>query len=142
MLIRKERCITMSYARLLTATNIAFIIGGVYFALLVALGETGFFSIVPVIMCFLSFALGVRDQWFFSEPWRLATAVFVLVLLVVQEGANAVVVTGVDLFTIGSIAVNGGVLLVFVGVALSCLRVITRGEEEGEMDAQTRKITA
>ena len=45
-------------------------------------------------------------------------------------------------FTIGSIAVNGGFLLVFVGVALSCLRVITRGEEEGEMETQTRKITA
>ena len=124
----------MSYARLLTATNISFIVGGVYFASLVALGETGVFSIVPMLLCVISFALGLRDQWFFSGPWRLATAVFVLVLLAAQEGANAVVVTGVDVFTIGSMAINGVFLLVFVGLALSCLRMMTRHEEEGERE--------
>jgi hypothetical protein len=122
----------MSYRDVLTITNIVFIIGGVYFVIVSALGEATIYSIVPAILCFISVTLSLREGLYFTGPWRVATAVSVLALLAGQEfsSLNGVIVS--NYYTIATVVLNGALFVLFCGVLLSTAREVTKLERREE----------
>ena len=130
----------MSLRSLISATNIAFLLGGVYFTSLAGLHESTVYSVVPALLCFVAFGLGVQTQWFLSGPWRTATAVLVVMLTVVQEAANLSLATASDYYTLGSTLINGVVLIVFLGVLLSTLKNVVREEEQEEEESGGKTV--
>ncbi len=122
----------MSLRDVFSVTNIVFIIGGVYFAAVTALGEATIYSLVPAALCFIAFALSLRENLYFAGPWRVATAVSVLVLLAGQEYSSFSSTSISDPYTVATIVLNGTFFVVFFGVLLSSAREITKREKEGE----------
>jgi hypothetical protein len=129
----------MSFRDVASVTNIVFLAGGIYFAAVGATGEATIYSIVPAVLCFVAFGLSFRENLYFAGPWRVATAVSILVLLVGQEISSFSSTSAFDPYTIGTILLNGALFVLFFGVLLSSAREITkqeRGEEE-EMIEET-----
>lgn len=123
----------MSYRDVLTITNIVFLIGGVYFAIVGVLGEATIYSVIPAVLCFIAVALSFRESLYFTGPWRVATALSVLILLAGQEFSSLSGGSISDYYTIATIVVNGALFVVFCGVLLSSAREVTKlenGEEE------------
>ncbi|MGI0078084.1 MAG: hypothetical protein ACRECH_00475 [Nitrososphaerales archaeon] len=120
----------MSFRTIVSSPNIVFLLGGVYFAALAGMRESTIYSVIPATLCFVAFGLGIQSEWFLSSPWRTATAVLVVVLLVVQEAANLSVETTSDYYTLSSTLINGIFLVVFLGVLLSTLKSSVSREKE------------
>ncbi len=123
-------------------TNIVFLIGGIYFAVLAIAGEATIYSLIPAVLCFISFGLSARLDLFFASPWRVATSVFILVLLIAQEIVAAS--AGFDVVTASSFLINGVLFIIFLGVALSVIREIakTKSKEEEEEGLEEEEETS
>lgn len=124
----------MSTRNVLTVTNIVLLIGGVYFLLLAALGQASIYSVIPAALCFISFVLAYRDDLFFSDPFRISTSVFVLILLIAEE-YSAFSAFAFNAVTVASIIVNGVLFFLFMGCTLSILRHLAKVREE-EMEEE------
>ena len=123
----------MSYKDVLTVTNTVFLIGGVYFAIVGVLGEATIYSVIPAVLCFVAVALSFREKLYFTGPWRVATAVSVLILLAGQEFTSLSGGSTSDYYIIATIVLNGALFVVFCGVFLSSAREVTKlekGEDE------------
>ena len=122
---------------LFSFTNIAYLVGAVYFIAVTALGESTSYSLAAAVLCLVSVPLSLKKEWFFSVPWRVATAAFVLVLFVVQIGevsANATSTSGA-----ASILINGALLLIFLGVLLSAIQDSVKKESEEEKEEEEKE---
>jgi hypothetical protein len=121
----------------LTITNIVFLIGGFYFAIVAALGEATIYSFVLVALCFVSFLVSFREGLYFAGPWRVATSTAVLVLLAGQEVVSLSSQVSSDSFTALIIVLNGILFVVFIGVLLSTSREVTKQKSsEEEMESE------
>jgi hypothetical protein len=123
----------MPYRDALSITNIIFIIGGFYFVIVAALGEATIYSLVPAVLCFISVALSLREGLYFTGPWRVATAVSVLVLLAGQELSSLSGTIVSNYYTIATIVLNGALFVIFLGVLMSSGRQVIKlkpAEEE------------
>jgi hypothetical protein len=141
-LIRSWFVHTLPSRSIFSVANIVFLVGGVYFAALVALGQSSLYSIVPAILCFISFGLALRSDLFFSAPFRLGTTIFVLVLLVAQE-FSAFSSSFINLFITATILINGCLFFLYFGCALSVIREIAKVKsEEGEEEEEVAKPRA
>ncbi len=127
----------LSSKELFTVTNVIFLAGGVYFALLAAIGQASLYAFAPAILCFISFAISLREDLFFANPFRIATAIFVLVLLFAQEYASLSTFI-FDSVVIASIIVNGVLFFLFIGCTLSVASGIVRVETEEEEEEEEK----
>ncbi len=133
----------MSAKQIISASNVAYLLAGVYYAALAVLGESTVYAVIATIICFISIALSYRKSWFFSGPWRVASSVFVLVLTVSQLISTSLAVTFSNV-EIGSAFINGAIFVVFLGVLISTSREvakITTEHEEKEAKKETKRIT-
>lgn len=131
----------MSARSAITPTNIMFILAGIFFLVIAATGEGSPYSAIATILCFISAALSLRKEWMFSSPFRVASSVFVLVLLATQLISES----GVTSFTTEaaiSIMLNGVLFVLFLGVALACLYDSVKKESEEEKKEEEREAEA
>lgn len=120
-----------------------FLLGGIYFALLAVLSETTIYTTIPAGLCFIAFGLGLKADWLFSSPWRVATAVLVIALTSVQEAANLSVESAGDIYIVSSTLINGIILVLFLGVLLQTLKnVVGRVREEGEDSTVQKQVSS
>ncbi len=113
-------------------------------AALAGLGESSVYAALGSVLCLLAFILSVKKSWFFTGPWRVASAVFVLVLSASQ-------IVSVSLSTVASSTVlisgivNGAIFILFLGVLLSAAKEISKKpheeEEEEEKKKEAKKLT-
>ncbi len=120
-------------------TNIVMLLGGIYFATLAGAHEATIYSIIPAILCFVAFGLGIQSKWLLSRPWRTATAAFVIILLVVQLAADFAVANASDYYAMASILINGALLILFLGVLLSTLKGSVTQERKERDEEQVRR---
>jgi hypothetical protein len=129
----------MSFRDVLTVTNIVFLIGGVYFVIVAVLGESTMYAIIPAVLCFIAIALSFQKSFYFTGPWRVATAVSVLILSVGQVVSSLSGGSTSDYYTIATVVLNGVLFILFCGVLLSSAREVTKlegGEEEKVEEAR------
>jgi membrane protein implicated in regulation of membrane protease activity len=115
--------------------NIIFIITGLYFAIVAAIGEGSVYIALGAVLCFVSVGLILEKDWFFSWPWRLATAAFSIVVLLAQLGADFTV-SNPSAVVVASILVNGILFILLVGVFLWNAKDLTTREEEEEEEEE------
>ena len=98
------------------------------------------YTAVGAILCFVAAALTYDLEWFFSEPWRVATVVFCLAVLVVQLGSNFLAPNPSGII-VASTIVNGILFVALLGVLLSTAKemVSREDEEEEEEERETKK---
>ena len=128
---------------LLTIPNIVFLISGIYFAIVAGLGEGSQYTAVGAILCFIAVGMAFEKDLFFAWPWRLATAAFAIVVLVVQL-SNDFSFANVTATVAASIIINGALFILFVGVLLWTGKDMTtreREEEEEEPETKKKKLT-
>ena len=133
----------MSARTILGASNVLFLIAGLYFAALAGLGESSVYGLVATIICFVSIPLSIKKSWFFSGPWRVAAAVFVLVLTASQLISDSMT-PRMSMVTIASGLINGVIFVLFLGVMLATTKDITKtvaNKEEDETRNKSKKIT-
>ncbi len=133
----------MSFKDILSPSSILFLVGGVYFAVIAAAQEGSIYSVIASILAFVSFGLSsFRTRSSFVSPWRIASALFIVVLLAAQVIADSSVgiSSGVVL---GGAALNIVLLIVFLGVLLASLYDIVKKEEkeEDEEGKPAKKLT-
>lgn len=119
-----------------------FILAGLYFVALAVLNESSIYVILASILCFSSAGLAVKKSWFFSIPWRVASAGVVLVLTVSQI-ISVVISPAVSSITVASELLNGALFILFLGVVLSSAKDIMKKapKEEEEEKKESRKLT-
>jgi cytochrome bd-type quinol oxidase subunit 1 len=124
---------------LLTFSNIVFIITGVYFALVAGLQQGPPYAAVGALLCFVAAALAYDLEWFFAGPWRVASVVFCLAVLVTQLGTNFLAVNPSSIIVISTI-VNVILFVALLGVLLtSAKEMVSREEEEEEEKEESEK---
>ncbi len=131
----------MSAKDALSVTNFVFLGGGVYFVVVAILGEATIYSIVPAVFCFIAFALSFAESAYISGPWRVATAVSVLIISAGQDISSIIGGSISDYYTIATILINGLLFVLFCGVLLSSAREITKLKTEEDEEA-TEEATA
>lgn len=119
-----------------------FLLAAVYFLGVAVLGEGSTYSVAGTVLCLLAIAAGL-SKTIVSDPWRVATASFSLVLFVVQIGANVTSEAAYSLTTAASTLINGALFILFLGVLLSTTRAMLRKvtEEEEETPKESKKLT-
>ena len=118
---------------LITATNVVYLLAGLFFIAVSALDEGSVYSVVAAVLCFVSIGLALKEQdWFFASPFRVATAVFVLALTITQLYADFSSPDPSALATAGSVVINGVLFIVFLGVTMVALHPILKLESEEE----------
>ena len=132
----------MSAKEVISPTNILFLVAGAYFLAIAGLNEGSFYSVVPAILCFVSFAVSFKSDWFFSAPWRVATSVLVLVLLVSQLISDSFVSNFISPSILASIMISGVLFVLFVGVTLAALFTLVRHESEEEKRIEEKEEEA
>lgn len=132
----------MSYRSAFTVTNIVFLIGGVYFALVAVLNEATVYTAFLSVLCFVSFIVSLREGLYFAGPWRVASATAVLVLLAGQEVVSFGAASTADFFTAATIVLNGVLFVVFFGVLLSCAREVTKQKTSEEAEEEGKEAEA
>jgi membrane protein implicated in regulation of membrane protease activity len=131
---------------LISIPNIIFIVTGLYFLAVAAIGEGSVYSVVGGLLCFISAGLAAEKDWIFSWPWRLATAAFSAVILVVQLGSDFTV-SNASAVIVASVLINGVLFLLMVGLLLVTAKdLVTREgeeeeEEEEEPEAKKKRLT-
>ncbi len=87
-----------------------------------------------------------RD-WFFAWPWRLATAAFSALVLLVQL-ASDFTVSNPSATIVASVLVNGALFILMLGVLLWTAKDMIGGkreeaedEEEEEKESKKKKLT-
>ena len=123
---------------LITVTNMAYVVAAIYFIVVAAAGEATPYSIGVALLCLISVGLALRKEWFFSVPWRVATAAFALILFLAQVlAASNETSTAAGL---GSLLINIVLLLVFLGVLLSTLHDSVKKESEEEKEEEEKEV--
>ena len=61
-----------------------FLLAGIYFAAVAALGEGSQYSAIGAIVCFIAVGLVLKKDLLITGPWRTATAAFSLVIFIAQ----------------------------------------------------------
>ncbi len=61
---------------LISIPNIIFIVTGLYFVIVAAIGEGSVYTAIGALLCFVSAGLVLVKDMVISWPWRLATADF------------------------------------------------------------------
>lgn len=119
-----------------------FLLAAIYFLGVAALGEGSTYSVAGTVVCLLAIAASL-SKTIVSDPWRVATASFSLVLFVVQIGANVTSEAAYSLTGISSTLINGAFFILFLGVLLSTTRAMLREatEEEEEAPKESKKLT-
>ena len=120
-----------------------FLLAAVYFLAVAALGEGSTYAVSGTALCLLAVVANLRKT-VVSDPWRVATASFSLVLFVVQLGADFTSKAQSNPSNIASTLINGAFFLLFLGVLLSTTRVMLRkatDEEEEETPKESKKLT-
>ncbi|MDA4111724.1 MAG: hypothetical protein OK439_04245 [Thaumarchaeota archaeon] len=124
--------------------NIIFIVTGIYFALVAGLQEGSTYTAVGAVLCFVAAGLAFEKDWFITAPWRVATAVFCIAVLVTQIAVNATAVNTSSV-VVASTIVNGAFFLLVLGVLLSAAKeMITREkpeDQEEEPESKKKKLT-
>lgn len=115
---------------LLSPVNLIFLIGGIYFGILVATRETAVVVLSAMVLCLISFILAYGPDYFLSSAWRTATSVFVIFILAAQVGENIIGFSNVNVYNLSSFVVNGAFLLFFVGTLLVSAKSLASQEEE------------
>jgi hypothetical protein len=133
----------LSAKELISPTNILFVIGGLYFLIVAALAESSVYASLGAFVCFVAALLGLRKELFLAGAWRVASAVFVLVLTISQ--LVTVALSGIaSSIVIVSGLVNGLIFILFLGVLLSVAKEISKKAEEEEEEEEkkgTKKLT-
>jgi hypothetical protein len=131
---------------LISFANIVFLVTGIYFAGVAGAGQGSIYTLVGALLCFVSVGLALEKDWFFSEPWRVATAAFSMVILVAQLGADFTV-SNLSAAVAVSVLLNGVLFVLIVGVLLFTARDLVRGgeeqeeEEPEEQESKKKKLT-
>ena len=125
---------------LLNIPNIIFLVTGVYFAIVAADGEGSGYTAVGAILCFVSVGLALEKDWVFSWPWRLATAAFSALVLLVQLASDFTVSNASPIIA-ASVVINGALFILILGDLLWTAKDLTtrEGEEEEEEEEQESK---
>jgi hypothetical protein len=129
-----------------TATNVMFLLAAMYFVAVAAFGEGSLYSAIIGALSLIAIAFSVRKDFVISGPWRVATAVFCLVMFAAQIEADAYSPSFFNAYDVSSTLINGIFLTLFVGVVLSALKQILRkpeaeDEEQAEEKRKTKKLT-
>ena len=123
----------------MSVPNIVFIVTGVYFALVAGLQEGSSYSAIGAVLCFVAAGLAFEKDWFFSAPWRVATVVFCLAVLVNQIASNVVAVNANGVI-VASTVINGALFVALLGVLLATAKeMVSRETEEEEEEPETKK---
>ena len=117
---------------LLTVTNLAYVIAAIYFIAVSALGEATAYSISAAILCLVSVPLSLKKDWFFSVPFRVATAAFAIILFMGQLVASSTSV-------LSAFLINGVLLVIFLGVFLSAIRDSMKKESKEEKEEEEKE---
>ncbi len=130
---------------LISIPNIIFLVTGLYFAAVAAIGEGSGYTAVGAVLCFVSVGLALEKEWVFSWPWRLATAAFSELLLLTQIGSDFTV-SNASAIIVASVLINGALFVLMLGVLLFTAKdLVTRKvkekEEEEEPESKKKKLT-
>lgn len=120
-----------------------FLLAAIYFLAVAVIGEGSTYAAAGTALCLLAIVANFRKT-VVSDPWRVATASFSLVLFVVQLGADFTSKAFYNASIISSTLINGAFFLLFLGVLLSTTRVMLRKateEEEEEAPKESKKLT-
>jgi hypothetical protein len=136
----------LSAREFLSVTNIMFVIAGIYFIAVAALGEGSAYSAIGALLCLVAVVLMLWKDLIVTAPWRTASAAFSLVLFLGQLIANATSTSAATVYSIASTIVNGALFVLFLGVLLSTSREMMRKstseeEDQKEEKKETKKLT-
>lgn len=124
-------------------SNIIFLLAGLVFLAVAALNEGSIYSVLVAIACFIAVGLSFRESLFFASPWRVATAVAVLIITLWQVIADAYSPNVSDASNVGSIILNGALFILLLGVTLTSLHPLIKEtndeDEEAEHEVETKK---
>jgi membrane-bound ClpP family serine protease len=133
---------SLSARELVSPANVLFLIAGLYFIILAALGESSVYVSLGAVVCFIAALLSLKMDLFFAGAWRVASAVFVVILTVAQ--LVTVGFSGVaSSIVVASGFVNGALFILFVGVLLSVSKEVSKKakKEEEEEEKKSKKLT-
>jgi lysylphosphatidylglycerol synthetase-like protein (DUF2156 family) len=131
---------------LISIPNIIFIVTGLYFVIVAAIGEGSVYTAIGALLCFVSAGLVLVKDMVISWPWRLATAAFSMVILLAQLGSDFTV-ANLSAAVVASVIVNGVLFILILGVLLWTGKDMTakegREEEEEpeEQESKKKKLT-
>lgn len=132
-----------TFKGVLSLSNILFLIAGLVFLVVAALNEGSIYSVFVAIACFIAVGLSFRETLFFASPWRVATAVAVLIVTLWQIIADAYSPTISSTTNVASIVLNGSLFILFLGVTLASLHPLiketTEESEEAEKEVEAKK---
>ncbi len=135
----------LSARKLLSATNIMFLVAGIYFLTVAGLGEGSVYSAIGTLLCFVAAGLAIRKDLIVAAPFRTATAAFSAVVFLGQIVADTTSTSGANVYTIGSAVINSTLFVLFVGVLLSASRDMMRApsseEDEKEEKKESKRLT-
>jgi len=129
--------------QLLSIPNIVLLLTGIYFAIVAGLDEGSPYTAIGAILCFIAVGLSFEKELFFASPWRLATAAFSILVLLVQLAADFTVVN-TNATVVASGIINGILFILDLGVLLWTGKDMTmreREEEEEEPESKKKKLT-
>ena len=125
---------------LISIPNIIFIVTGLYFVVVAAIGEGSVYTVIGALLCFVSAGLVLVKDMVISWPWRLATAAFSIVILIAQLGSDFTV-ANLSATVVASVIVNGAFFILMLGVLLSTGRDMTAKEEREEEEEPEEEIS-
>jgi hypothetical protein len=129
--------------QLLSIPNIVLLLTGVYFAIVAGLNEGSPYTAIGAILCFIAVGLSFEKELFFAWPWRLATAAFSILVLLVQIAADFTFVNA-SASVVASGIINAILFVLDLGVLLWTGKDLTtreREEEEEEPESKKKKLT-
>ena len=129
----------LSAKNFITATNVMFLLAGIYFAAVAVLGEGSLYSLIGAILCFVAVGLEFKKDLLITGPWRAATASYAFVIFAAQLLANAYSNSFLNVYTVSSTLINSAFLVLFLGVVFSVFRDIMRKSEEEEPEEEKKE---
>lgn len=119
----------------MTIPNIVFLVTGIYFIIVAAVGQGSAYVAIGGVLCFIAIGLSFMKDSVFTAPWRIATAAFSIVVLLAQLGADFSVSNASGMVVI-SVLVNGALFILMLGVLLFIGRDLTASEPEEESEEE------
>jgi hypothetical protein len=130
--------------QLLSTPNIVFIVTGIYFLIVAGLDEGSPYTVIGAILCFIAVGLSFEKDLFFAWPWRLATAAFSILVLLVQLGSDFTFVN-TNAAVVASGFINGILFILDLGVLIWTGKDMTarekKEEEDEEPESKKKKLT-
>lgn len=116
-----------------------FLLAGIYFVIVAALGEGSQYTAIGAVLCFIAIGLFLKKDLVVTGPWRAATAAFSFVIFAAQVIANVYSKSFSNSYIIGSTLINGAFLILFIGVILTTSREITRKAVEEDVEEEKKE---